>query len=107
MEKKNIKIIPKGLYCYSIDMDNIDDYNVPGKGIPVFYCPYYKSKIVEGIDLPWCDFLNLGGVSNSTTDEEYEKLVNHFGSEKNLEKDFPLDLLWDAVKECDENKEYK
>ena len=101
--KKNNKIIPEGPYCYRLDIDKIDDYN-QGKPAPVIYCHYYGSKIFNEVRVPWCSFLEQGGIDNDTTDEQYEKLVEYFGSEDNMDKQLPLSLLWDSCKECGENR---
>jgi hypothetical protein len=46
--------------------------------------------------VPRCSFLKLGGISNHTTRTEYRLLLQHFGSEKDLNAKLPLFLLRDA-----------
>jgi hypothetical protein len=93
--KKSIDIlkIPKGSYCYTY----VDNKYV--------YCPFHKTIDDNGVKLPFCTFLNKGGIDNSTTDEDFKILEKKYGSEDEVWKKYPLDLLWDSVKECGENND--
>ena len=89
--KKDILKIPKGHYCY-------DDKRGS--------CPYLGFKTirtdVKPIKLWHCSFLNQSDCHCS--DEDFELLKKHFGiTDDELWEKFPLDLLWDACKECGEN----
>lgn len=46
--------------------------------------------------MPRCSFLKLGGISNHTTRTEYRLLLQHFGSENDLNAKLPLFLLRDV-----------
>ena len=94
--------IPKGHYCYSVNPYFDSDLHTEEERY--IYCPYSTYKNINGVNVPWCSFLEKGGVSNNTSDEEYEKLLDHYGIEELLDKELPLDLLWDSIKECGENK---
>ena len=94
-EELDITKIPQGPYCYTY----INDKYV--------HCPYAESINDEGVVLPFCTFLKQGGTSNYTTDEEFEILVKKYGSDDEVWKKYPLDLLWDSVKECGENCDYR
>jgi hypothetical protein len=86
MEKE--KLIPNGIYCYNGNV----------------YCPYSTSKNFNDVRVPWCDYLDKGGVDNGHTEEEWNKLIEYFGTENNIFDFLPLDLLWDSCKECGINK---
>lgn len=94
--------IPKGQYCYEIDP--FGDPDLHGGETPIKHCPFSTYKTINGVNVPWCSYLNQGGISNNTSDEEYEKLIDYYGIEEKLDEELPLDLLWDSVKECGENK---
>lgn len=96
-KKKQEELIPPGPYCYVIDFTK-EDQNTTG--VPVRYCPYHSKKEFNGVKVPWCLFLNEGGTDNYFTDEQWEKLVDHFGSDDNIFNFLPLDLLWDSCKQC-------
>ena len=83
----NKDVIPKGFYCY--------------KG--GYICPYYTTIKDEGVYIPYCKFLKLGSVDNQTTKPEFEILKKKYGSAKKVFEKYPLDLLWDMVKECEIN----
>jgi len=99
---KDTSIIPAGAYCYHRSPTEINQYGIP-KAIP---CPYYSSKEINDVSVPWCSFLDSGGQSNNHSDEDVKKLIEHFGSEEKMNKKLPLFLLWDQVKECGINDEY-
>lgn len=96
---KDISKIPKGNYCYKF---------IKGKskcGIPKSkYCPYSSWKEINGTKVAWCEYLELGGLLNGGTDEDYKRLIEFFGSEEALWDGLPLDLLFDDCKECGVNK---
>ena len=94
--KNDISKIPKGHYCYTYDAKT-DECN---------HCPYLGFETintdVKPIKLWHCSFLNQSDCHCS--DEDFELLKSHFGmSDEELWEKFPLDLLWDACKECGEN----
>ena len=103
-ENKQQELIPPGMYCYVLDYtkDNI----FGSDSTPVVYCPHSINKEINGINIPWCSFLDKGGVSNDNTDEEWKKLVEYFGSDDNVFDYLSLDLLWDSCKECGENSDH-
>lgn len=86
---KDTSVIPQGHYCY----------NQRGT------CPYFDFIRDEGIRLPFCTFLEKGGISNHTTDEQFQVLEQKYGGEERVWEKYPLDLLWDQCKECGENIE--
>jgi len=97
---KNTSVIPQGSYCYTWEESPSQENNCRGK---VKNCPYLTKKTFNGVDVPWCLFLNCGGLSNNTDDSEIPKLIEHFGSEEKMNEALPLFLLWDGVKECGVN----
>lgn len=79
--------IPRGPYCYSSHL---------GKQL----CPYYMHKFDSDVEVVWCDYLKCGDIS-SVTEAGFEKLVkSRNGNTRDLCLDYPLDTLWDQVKEC-------
>ena len=81
-------MISKGMYCYD------------ERGI----CPHFKSKDVGGVSVTWCSYLNSGSTGN-VSDDDFEKLmIFHKTDESGIFELYPLDLLWDQVKECGENE---
>lgn len=107
-DKKKIiqSLIPPGPYCYVMDFTKESESRNPEDGIPVVYCPFSKTKDINGVPVPWCTFLNKGGTSNDHTEEQWAKLVEYFGSDDNIFDRLPLDLLWDSCKECGEGGDY-
>ena len=100
-------LIPYGDYCYS----GVESIRTDERGMPVRtmkMCPYSSYRIFNGVTVPWCNFLNKGGTEGSLkqgqteeqAEEEYQKLVAHFGTEEALDKALPLFLLFDDCKEC-------
>ena len=88
--------IPKGHYCYSYD-SKTDECN---------HCQYLGFETintdVKSIKLWHCSYLNQS--DSHCSDEDFELLKKHFGiTDDELLEKFPLDLLWDACKECGEN----
>lgn len=99
---KDTSVIPKGDYCYKFDgRKGIDEET--GLRMGVKLCPYYSSRIFNGVEVDWCDFLNCGDIGNDLEEGDYQKLIEYFGSEEKLHEYLPLFLLWDQVKECGEN----
>lgn len=41
-------------------------------------CPYLIKKNIEGIGVPWCKYLNKGGIDNNWTQEERNTLVSYY-----------------------------
>lgn len=93
------KDIPPGHYCYTW-VKHPTSENGGGK---IKLCPFFKHKKVAGVNIVWCDYLNGGSVINNTSEEDYQKLLKHYGGEEQLNKNLPYFLLWDQVKECGEN----
>lgn len=95
-------VIPFGLYCYTF-LELPDKKNrYHGK---IQNCPYYKHKTINNVKVPWCTYLGLGGIDNGWTSEEWKSVKKHYKNEKELDKNLPFSLLWDACKECGENME--
>jgi len=97
------KKIPIGHYCYTIDYDNYDSAHPDIT--PIIECPYKGIIEINGVSLPHCSYLNKAGMRNNIEDDDFEKLVHHFGSIDEVFNNLPLDLLWDGCKECGENYE--
>jgi len=101
-------IIPPGTYCYfGRESTTIDKET----GMPSFkmkMCPYFTHMTFNGVNVPWCSFLNKGGTEGSLkhgqteaeAEVEWQKLKDYFVTEENMNKVLPLDLLWDSCKEC-------
>lgn len=96
---KDKSLIPKGDYCYTwIETPSVEN-KFRGK---VKNCPYFKYKEMNGVKVPWCDYLECGGLPNNGG--EINKIRKYYGSEEKMDKELPLFLLFDGVKECGENK---
>jgi hypothetical protein len=95
---KDTSKIPYGEYCYSI----IGGPDEQGR-LKTKPCPYLTNKVFNGVEVPWCNFLECGGLNNSHDDSEVSKLVDYFGGESKMNEELPLMLLWDQVKECGMN----
>jgi hypothetical protein len=91
----NEKLIPPGTCCY------VNDKN--GQ----LNCPYLIKKNIKGIGVPWCKYLNKGGIDNNWTQEERNTLVNYYGSAKNMFEELPLEGIGIATKDCTINKKAK
>jgi hypothetical protein len=97
---KDTSIIPQGHYCYTWLETPSESNNFKGKVKP---CPYFTKKEFNGVEVPWCNFLDCGGLDNSHEDEDIGKLVEYFGDADKMHSALPLSLLWDSVKECGVN----
>jgi len=100
VQNPNVKLIPEGDYCYQWEETPSPENGFRGK---IKTCPHYTTKTFNGVSVPWCLFLNCGGLNNGNDDEDIKALVEHFGSEEKMHEELPLFLLWDQVKECGEN----
>lgn len=90
--KKDKTLIPEGMYCYSGE----------------HRCPY-RTTIEVGhnntVLIPYCTYLEEGDVT-ALNKKEYKILRSyHNCSNEELWKKYPLDLLWDSVKECGVNED--
>jgi hypothetical protein len=106
-EEKDTSVIPEGPYCYVPDIEKNankaeDDHTYYTKT-----CPYFKYKKDEGVDVVHCEFLNVSGLINGTSSEDYAKLKKKYGGSKEMWDKYPADLLWDQVKSCGENDEWE
>ena len=106
---KDTSVIPKGDYCYTWKEVPSESNNYRGT---VNQCPYYDVKNVNGVHVPWCNYLELGGYPSSgkwagweDIDKATDILNKHFGSEQEADKNLCLFLLFDGCKECGENVE--
>jgi hypothetical protein len=118
--------IPPGDYCYTpIGLRKGPD------GTPFFAvkrCPYFLDHYINGVRLPWCDFLKEGSVPNGLSFEDRRRLAQVGGTqntgghqnatndegiggdESEIEFDYEvpeqyrLDLLWDQCKACGINR---
>jgi len=104
---KDTSVIPKGDYCYTwIEVPSVEN-NFVGK---TKTCPYAEVKDINGVQVPWCNYLELGGYPLSGKwagwedfDQATEILNKHFGSEQEADKHLRLSLLFDGCKECGVN----
>ena len=102
--QKNTSIIPKGPYCYTWKELPSKENNFRGQ---VNLCPYFQVKNIDGVEFPWCDYLELGGLPGdggfvgwSDYKKAIEVLSKHFGGEDKMDEALPLFLLFDQCKEC-------
>lgn len=101
---KDIDLIPTGHYCYVPDEEKNKNKKDDDFSFYIKLCPYFSHKKDEGVGVVYCKFLKEGGIINDTTDKDFKKLIKKYGSDENVYKKYPLDLLWDQVKECGENE---
>jgi len=105
---KDTSVIPHGDYCYTwIEFPSVSN-NFVGK---TKTCPYADVKDINGVHVPWCNYLDLGGTPGDGKWpgwEDYDKAIDtlnkHFGSEEETDKQLSLFLLFDGCKECGVNK---
>jgi len=105
-EKKDTSVIPKGPYCYSPDEEKNANKDENDPAYYIKTCPYFSYEEDEGVTVVVCKFLNEGGLIDGTEKKEFKKLKKKYGSKEAVWDKYPLDLLWDQVKECGENKEW-
>ena len=79
--------IPRGPYCYSGHL---------GKQL----CPYYMYKFDSDVEVVFCEYLKCGDISNVSEDDFNKLLKSRENNTRLLYEEYPLDLLWDQVKEC-------
>jgi len=82
--------IPSGPYCYS------------ARGL----CPFWGYKhIVGDVHIVYCSYLQQGDATD-LTDWSFDQLkkFHRASSDEDIYSIYPLDLLWDQVKECGENE---
>ena len=108
---KDTSVIPRGPYCYTWIEYPSEKNNFIGR---TKVCPYYETKDINGVHVPWCNYLELGGTPGDGTWtgwEDYEKandtLNKHFGSQAETDKNLPLFLLFDSCKECGVNNPHE
>ena len=106
---KDTSVIPKGDYCYTWKEVPSESNNYRGT---VNRCSYYDVKNVNGVQFPWCNYLELGGTPGDGNWAGWEDdikadevLTEHFGSKEKMEEKLSLFLLFDSCKECGENVE--
>lgn len=104
-KEKDTSVIPEGVYCYVPDLEKNANKDKDDLTFYIKHCPYISTIEDEGVILPYCKFLELGGINNSTSEEGFDKLEAKYGEDGIWEK-YPLDLLWDSVKQCGENSDY-
>lgn len=94
---KDENLIPQGDHCYHwLELPSSDN-NFTGTTKP---CPFYGDKVLNGVNVPWCHYLDQGGLDNRDYGADWGKLVSLFGDGERVQKALPLGLLWDGVKEC-------
>jgi len=106
---KDTSVIPKGDYCYTwIEVPSVEN-NFVGK---TKVCPYAEVKDINGVEFPWCNYLELGGTPGNGNwagwkddNKADEVLTEHFGSKEKMEEKLSLFLLFDGCKACGENVE--
>jgi len=100
MSEKDTSVIPEGPYCYRWNGKNwTDGDGMPHMGIDL--CPYWKDKEINGAHVCWCDYLEDGGIYNSAERTgDFNKLIEHFGSEDGVFDALSLSLLFDQCKSC-------
>ncbi len=107
-ETKDTSIIPVGVYCYTWNELPSEKNNFRGT---INKCPYLKRENVNGVEFPWCDYLEKGGFPNGGKWAGWEDevaaektLIEHFGSEEKMNEKLSLSLLFDLCKECNINE---
>lgn len=105
--QKDTSVIPEGSYCYTPDIEKNANKVEGDTKYYIKRCPYWTYIKDEGVDICYCSFLEEGSVPNSTSEEDFEKLEKKYGSEDAVWDKYPTDLLWDQVKICEKNDEYR
>lgn len=99
--------IPKGLYCYKYRQRRDGEPELEEDGKPILYiesCPHWTSKMVGGVEMPWCSYLNRGGWDNREySEDEIKSIRDSFQTIQEEDEALGLFLLWDGCKECGEN----
>jgi len=86
--KKDIKVIPKGMYCY-------DEHGT---------CPYWKKiKNKHSQECGYCEYLGVGDWERNEKLNEEAEWKDSKGNTVEVEEYLPLSLLWDMCKECGVN----
>ena len=105
--KKDTKLIPKGLYCYTSLKVNKEGNKFEIVGI----CPYYKKvKNKHTQENGYCSFLGKGDW-DLNKEQKWERIKIVDGKEEVIEEKsaneigLPMSLLWDMCKECGINNE--
>jgi len=106
MSEKDTSVIPEGMYCYVPDEEKNANKDEDDHAYYIRTCPYWSYIEDEGVDICNCSFLDKGCVPNGTNKKDFKKLKKKYGSKEAVWEKYPLDLLWDQVKECGENKKY-
>lgn len=91
LQDPRVAQIPSGPYCYD------------AQGT----CPFWGRKhLTDGVSVVYCSYLRQGDVSD-LTDQAFDRLkeFHRTSSDEDIWGLYPLDLLWDRVKECGENDE--
>jgi hypothetical protein len=89
--KKDTSVIPKGHYCYHGSRSPSDPHYKP--------CVYWEMKQDgEGEPYGYCNFLELGDLDFTRKIATLKK-----GEPITYQEITGAGLLWDQVKECDEN----
>lgn len=98
---KDVKLIPEGIYCYTWESVPAKENEFRGK---VNVCPYYGSKLIAGVKVPWCFYMERGGIDNNWKEQEWEAISKHYPDEYSMDSELSEFLLWDQVKSCGENE---
>lgn len=100
---KDVSVIPEGMYCYAPDIDKNENKDENDDAYYTKACPYWGYTKDEGVDICSCSFLKEGCIPNGTSKKDFKKLKKKYGSSNKVFEKYPLDILWDQVKECGEN----
>lgn len=98
--KKDKSLIPFGHYCYTwITFPNKEN-NYKGK---TKVCSFFESKIINGVSVPYCNYLELGGIGGDWKVGEFDKVKSFYKNQEEMDEKLPLTWLFDGLKECGEN----
>lgn len=103
MTKKDTSIIPEGPYCYTTRETPCEENGWVHK---VNSCPYYKLIKDEGVDIIHCEFIDIKDIPGWVKDEQFNILVEKYGSSDAVFELYGGGLLWDQVKECGVNENW-